>query len=91
MVILESLACRPAAGDQRRLPFPRGRRGRRGDRHPARSPRIAAAIDRLLADPAQRQAMSAAAIALVRDRYTWQAVAAQTLQLYARFTSSPKM
>ena len=89
-MILESLACGLPPVISEACHFPEVAQAGAGIVTPLDPPRIAAGIDRLLADPAQRQSMSAAAIALVHNRYTWQAVAAQTLQLYARFTSSQK-
>jgi glycosyltransferase involved in cell wall biosynthesis len=49
---------------------------------PALEP-LAAALRTLLADPARRATMAAAGRALVRDRFTWDAVAAQLEQVYA--------
>jgi D-inositol-3-phosphate glycosyltransferase len=49
---------------------------------PRRPERLAATIERLLADPAGRAALGAAGVRRVRERYTWDRVAESTLEVY---------
>jgi glycosyltransferase involved in cell wall biosynthesis len=45
---------------------------------------LAAAIERLLADPARREELSAATRRAIRGEFGWEAIAARTLELYDR-------
>ena len=51
-------------------------------------PDIAAALSRMLGDDAFRASAGAAGAALVRDRFTWPRIAAQTIALYDRVRAS---
>jgi glycosyltransferase involved in cell wall biosynthesis len=84
MAILESLAAGlpPVISDA--CHFPEVAEAGAGIVTPLDPPRIAAAIDSLLSDPVRRASMSAAAVDLVRTRYTWQAIASKSLAAYAK-------
>jgi glycosyltransferase involved in cell wall biosynthesis len=49
---------------------------------PGDPPALAAALDQLLADPGERERLAAAARAAVEGPYSWDAIAARTLELY---------
>jgi alpha-maltose-1-phosphate synthase len=51
--------------------------------------RLAAALNRVLADPARRRRMGRQGRARVEQHYSWSAVAQQTLALYGRLLSPP--
>jgi len=48
---------------------------------------LAAALNRLLGDPALRERMGAAGRQRVEERFSWSAIAAETVRLYERLTS----
>jgi glycosyltransferase involved in cell wall biosynthesis len=50
---------------------------------------LGAAIQALVADPAARERLAAAALAAAHGPYSWEAAAEATLALYARVTGSP--
>jgi len=50
--------------------------------------RLSAALNRLLADPAERRRLGEAGAARVADKYTWAKVAAATEETYRRITAS---
>jgi glycosyltransferase involved in cell wall biosynthesis len=60
---------------------------------PRRPDRIAAAVRELIDDPARREALGEAGVARARGRYTWDRVAAGTLEAYAQCgaAASPAM
>jgi glycosyltransferase involved in cell wall biosynthesis len=84
MAILESLAGGLPAIISDACHFPEVAEAGAGFITPLKPSQIAAAIDTLLGDSPLRASMAAAAVALVRARYTWQAIAPQTISAYAR-------
>ena len=56
---------------------------------PRRPDRVAAAARELLADPARRARLGAAGVRRAHERYTWDRVAAATLDVYRAVTAPP--
>jgi glycosyltransferase involved in cell wall biosynthesis len=55
---------------------------------PESPPAIAAAVNRLAADPERRERMSANGLRLTKDRYNWEVESTPLLQLYGSLAST---
>jgi glycosyltransferase involved in cell wall biosynthesis len=85
MAILESLACGVPAVISQSCHFPEVQQSGAGFVLPLQADAFADALQRVLEDADLRQRMGSAARELATTRYTWHAVAEQTLHAYARF------
>jgi glycosyltransferase involved in cell wall biosynthesis len=88
MAILEALACRVPVVVSEACHFPEVTEVGAGEVVPLDAAAIAAALDRVLADPVSAGRMGAAGRRLVEGRFTWRRAAEQSVETYERALSA---
>jgi glycosyltransferase involved in cell wall biosynthesis len=84
VAILEALACRSPVVISDECHFPEVQTEGAGYSTPLTNQAVTEALLKVLADPQQAKSMGDRGRAMVESRYTWQAVAKQSLELYER-------
>ncbi len=84
IAILEAIACGTPVVISENCHFPEIAEVGAGEVVPLTSDKIAAALERVIANTERREQMGRAGRELVRSRYTWPVIAKQTLEMYRR-------
>ena len=87
IAILEALACGVPVVVSENCHFPEIREANAGFSVPLDAGAVADALRQVLLDPVRARAMGEAARRLVAERYTWQIVARQTIELYEEMSA----
>jgi glycosyltransferase involved in cell wall biosynthesis len=90
VAILEALACGTPAVVSTECHFPEVAEFGAGEVVPLNAAAVAAALDRVLGDPALRERMGRAGRELVAARFTWQRIAERSAETYAHMVSAPR-
>jgi len=82
VAVLEAMACAVPVVISEACHFPEVAEVGAGTIVPLDAPALAKALGDVVADPGNAARMGAAGAALVRSRYTWEAIAGQSLRFY---------